>query len=308
MADTAPASSVSQIKESTESPVAKFYRYRLGAYHITAIFDGCSNVPLTSSFVLNATQEEVSKALAVAGFDSQTVPITFTPIVVELGSRLVVIDTGTGEANLERSKGLSGQFQMNLAAAGIDRNAIDTVVISHFHGDHVNGLLTADGERAFPNAEILAPSREWSFWMNDDEMRRASTDRMKGLFANNRRIFDRLRRQVTLYDWDDEIAPGIVAVGTPGHSPGHTSYLITSEGNSVFIQSDVTNVPALFACHPEWQAAFDYDPEMAVETRRRVYDMLSSERILVQGFHFPFPGVALIDRTAEGYRAVPVDI
>ena len=173
--------------------------------------------------------------------------LRYSPIVVNTGSKLIVIDTGTGEANFERSKGAAGQFQNNLKAAGIDRNAVDMVVISHFHGDHVNGLLTADNKPAFPNAEILVPAPEWKFWMDDGEMSRASAGRMQDLFANNRRVFDALGRKVTPYEMGKEVAPGITAVATPGHSAGHTSQCHRSGSGKVFVQADVTNLPAFRA-------------------------------------------------------------
>jgi glyoxylase-like metal-dependent hydrolase (beta-lactamase superfamily II) len=222
--------------------------------------------------------------------------------VVNTGSKLIVIDTGQGEAAFERTKGAAGQFQRNLAAAGIDRNAVDLVVISHFHGDHVNGLVTADNKLAFPNAEILVPRVEWAFWMDDGEMSRAPAGRMQDLFKNNRRVFDALGRKVTPYEWDKEVTPGLTAVGTPGHSPGHTSYVLASGSGRVFVQSDVTNVPVLFARHPGWHAAFDQDPQLAEATRRRVYDMVVAEKMLIQGFHYPFPGLAHLEKVGDGYR------
>ncbi|PXW57218.1 glyoxylase-like metal-dependent hydrolase (beta-lactamase superfamily II) [Chelatococcus asaccharovorans] len=295
---------------SSDIPVAPAFtshRYAVGDATIWAVFDGRNPIPLADGFVRNAPRADVSAALVAAGGDPDIVPITFTPIVIESGARRIVIDTGIGEANIEASGGKSGWFQTNLAAAGIDRREIDTVIISHFHGDHINGLLTRDGHRAFPNAAIHVPRVEWDFWMDDARMAAAPHDRAKAAFANARRVFDALNRQVTPFDWDDEVVPGVTAVGTPGHTPGHTSFRVTFGGEAVFVQSDVTNLPALFARHPHWQAIFDFDPEMAVTTRLRIYEMLAAEDIRVQGFHYPFPGLARIKKLADGFLAVPVD-
>ena len=140
-----------------------------------------------------------------------------------------------------------------MAAAGFDPKAVDMVVISHFHTDHVNGLFAADGTPAFPNAEVLVPATEWKFWMDDGEMSRAPAGRMQGLFKNNRNVFDAaLKRKVTPYEWGKEVAPGLLAVETIGHTPGHTSYVLSSGSGKVFIQSDVTNNPNPFATHPGW--------------------------------------------------------
>jgi glyoxylase-like metal-dependent hydrolase (beta-lactamase superfamily II) len=283
-----------------------FYRYKVGSYEITVVTDGSTTRPLEEGYILNAKKEEVSAALASAFMDKDKVTIRYSPIVVNTGSKLIVIDTGTGEANFERSKGASGQFQRNLKAAGIDRNAVDMVVISHFHGDHVNGLLTADNKPAFPNAEILVPAPEWKFWMDDGEMSRASAGRMQDLFASNRRVFDALGRKVTPYEMGKEVAPGITAVATHGHSAGHTSHVISSGSGKVFVQADVTNLPQLFVRNPGWHASFDQDPKMAEETRRKIYDMLVAERMMVQGFHYPFPAIAYVEKTPTGYREIPV--
>src|SRR3984893_16565052 len=134
----------------------------------------------------------------------------------------------------------------NLAASGIDPKAIDTVVISHFHADHVNGLLTADEKLAFPNAEVMVPAKEWAFWMDDGEMSRAPAGRMADLFKNNRRVFDALGRKVTPYAWDKDVVPGLLPVATLGHCIGHTSFVLSSGSSKLFIQSDVTNNPDLF--------------------------------------------------------------
>jgi glyoxylase-like metal-dependent hydrolase (beta-lactamase superfamily II) len=149
--------------------------------------------------------------LATLFMEKDMMAIPYSPIAVNTGSKLVVIDTGTGEANFERSKGAAGQFHGNLAASGIDRNAVDTVVISHFHADHINGLLTADNKPGFPNAEILVPAAEWKYFMDDGEMGRQTTDRMKGVFSNARRVFDALGRKVTPYEPGKEIVPGITS-------------------------------------------------------------------------------------------------
>ena len=177
------------------------------------------------------------------------------------------------------------------------------VVISHFHGDHINGLLTADNTPAFPNAEVLVPAAEWKFFMDDGEMSRAPAGRMQGVFKNARRVFEAgLKKKVTPYEWGKEVAPGLLAVDTIGHTPGHTSYVLSSGSGKVFIQSDVTNIPYLFAANPGWHAFFDQDADMAEKTRRRVYDMLVADKLQVQGFHYPFPGLGNVEKDGDGYR------
>jgi glyoxylase-like metal-dependent hydrolase (beta-lactamase superfamily II) len=231
----------------------------------------------------------------------------YNPVVVNTGAKLVVIDTGTSEANFERSKGAAGQFQRNLAAAGIDRNAVDTVIISHYHGDHINGLLKPDKSLAFPNAEILVPAAEHKFFMDDGEMSRAPKGRMETVFKGVRAVMtDEVLKRVRPYEPDKEIVPGITSVATNGHSWGHNSHVVASGSSKVFVQGDVTHVPYLFARHPDWHVFYDQDPAMAEATRRRIYDMLVAEKMPVQGFHYPFPSLAHVEKDGSGYREIPV--
>lgn len=282
-----------------------FYRYKLGEFEVTVVTDGALAFPV-EGFVTNVTPEQVRAAL-VSNFQStDALSVPFTPVVVNTGARLVLIDTGLGEAAFQRTKGVVGQLANNLLAAGIDRANIDAVVISHFHIDHVDGLLTADGKPAFPNAEIFVPAAELKFWMDDGEMSRAPKGRIEGLFKNTRRIIGALGGKVTPYEGGKDILTGLTAVATPGHSVGHSSFVLSSGGKSVFIQGDVAHIPVLFVENPGWHAAIDQDPAMAEVTRRKVYDMLVAEKMLVQGFHYPFPALAHIEKTANGYREVLV--
>jgi glyoxylase-like metal-dependent hydrolase (beta-lactamase superfamily II) len=286
---------------------AGWYRYKVGTHEITVVTDGANRFKFPDNFVANKTRAEVNEGLVASflqpGGDEYITP--YSPIVINTGSKLVVVDTGTGEANFERSKGVAGQFHNNLKAAGIDRNQIDVILISHFHGDHINGLLAPDNKPAFPNAEILVPAAEWKYFMDDAEMNKQTSDRMKGVFSGLRRVFDALGRKVTQYEPDKEVAPGITSVATYGHTPGHNSFIVSSGNAKVFVQGDVTHTP-VFVRNPGWHLFFDQDATMAEATRRKVYDMLAADKMMVQGFHYPFPARAYIEKTATGYRETMV--
>ena len=300
---TLPAQAAAPV-DDRQAP--SFYRYKVGDIEVTVVSDGRNTFPLESSFISNAGKEEVAAALEKAFLPSDTMTIYFAPLVINTSGKLVVIDTGMGPLGKAGSKGLNGLFADNMAAAGLDAKAVDMVVISHFHADHVNGLLAADGTPAFPNAEVLVPATEWTFWMDDGEMSRAPAGRMQGLFKNNRNIFEAaLKKQVTPYAWGKEVVPGLLAVETTGHTPGHTSYVLSSGSGKVFIQSDVTNNPNPFATNPGWHAFFDQDADVAEKTRRRVYDMVVAEKLQVQGFHYPFPGLGHVEKDGNGYRVIP---
>ncbi len=278
-----------------------FYRSKLGDFEITVVNDGARAIPLPPTFVRNVAIDQVLAVAEAAYMPKGSIVAPFNPIVVNTGAKLVLIDTGYGPG-IAPTVGL---LPSTLAAAGIDPKSIDIVLISHMHGDHILGLKTPDGALAFPNAEIKVPAVDWAFWMSDDNMSKAPEGFQKASFGFNRKIFSNLVDKVTRYDWGKEVAPGITAVDSRGHTPGHSSFVIASEAGRLFFQGDVSIVPDLFLRNPEWQVMFDSEPDKAVQTRRRIYDMASAEKILVAGYHFPFPGLGYIEKAGSGYRLVP---
>src|SRR5262249_16289127 len=146
-----------------------FYRYKIGSHEITVVTDGARSFPLPDTFVTNAKKDEVNGALEAAYLPKDVMTLVFNPIVINTVSKVIAIDTGYGPAEAAKQGSTFGLYQQNLAAAGIDARSIDTVIISHYHPDHVNGVLGADDKPAFPNAEILVPAAEHKFWMDDGE-------------------------------------------------------------------------------------------------------------------------------------------
>ncbi len=282
-----------------------YYRYKVSTFEVTAITDGGRAVKLPDNFARNASKDDLSGALASLYMDKESPVFPFTPLSVNTGSKLVLIDTGNGPSAFEQSKGAVGQLQNNLVSAGIDKSAVDTVIISHFHGDHINGLLGTDGKPIYVNAEVIVPATEWAFWMDDGNMSRAP-DGLKGNFNNVRRVFGALGKNVTQFEAGKDVIPGIRSMATPGHTPGHTAFIISSGSQSVLAQVDVTAGPALVTVkNPDWQFAFDMDGPQAVATRRKLYDQAIADRMLVQGYHFPFPSAGYIEKDGNGYRFVP---
>ena len=282
-----------------------FYRYKVGDFEVTQIADGARTFPMPDTFVINQKKEDALAAAEAAYMPKGQVTIPFNPMVLNTGSKLVVIDTGNGLGAFEQSKGVVGQMNANMTAAGIDPKAVDIVLISHFHGDHMNGLKRADGSLVYPNAEIKVPAVEWAFWADEANAGKANGFN-KPNFPNVKKAFDGLADKVTKFEWDKEVAPGITAIGAPGHTPGHTAFAVQSGSGKLLVQSDVTNIPALFVRNPDWHVAFDNDPAMAQATRHKFYDMAAAEKVPVAGYHFSFPSVGHVEKDGKGYRLVPV--
>lgn len=279
------------------------YRYKLGDFEVIQLMDGARTVPIADNFVVNASKDDAIKAAAAAYMPDGKITIPFSPMIVNTGSKLVAIDTGNGLGANAATKGAVGQTRLNMEAAGIDPKKIDIVVISHFHGDHIGGLKNADGSPAFPNAEIKVPAAEWAFWKDDANAEKANPFN-KALFPAVKKIIDGLK--FTPFEADKEVAPGITSVATPGHTPGHTSFVVASGPKKIFVQSDVTNIPDLFVRHADWQAAFDNDPNLTIATRRKVYDMAAAEKLTIVGYHWPYPCIGHVEKDGAGYRLVPV--
>jgi len=290
----------------SDATTATSHRYSVGEIEVIVVPDGERTAPIPEGFVLNAPVDEVKAAYVAHGIPEGQGNTPFNPTVIRTAGRTVLVDTGCGADTAEEPGATAGFLMRNLAAIGIGPADVDVVVISHFHGDHVSGLVAPDGCPAFPRAEITVPAAEWAFWMDDREMARATPGRMERLFEYNRQVFGPLADRVQTHTWDEEVVPGVTAIGTPGHSIGHTSYLVSSQGESVFLIQDVSNHPALSLEHPGWHLAYDQDPVEAEATRRRTLEWLARERMPVQGFHFPFPGHATVEAVGDAYRAVPI--
>ena len=285
---------------------AGWYRYKVGDFEVTVVTDGNNTNPLSDAYVANAQKTDVNAALEADFLAKDKATHSYTPVVINMGSKLVAIDTGLGLGMFEQSKGAVGQYHGNLQAAGIDRNAVDVVIISHFHGDHINGLVGPENKPAFPNAEIMVPETEWAFWADESNTSKLP-EVARPQMGNVKRVFGVVGDKFTKYQAGKELVPGITAVASPGHTPGHTSHVVASGNSKILVQADITaGAASIFARNPDWQFVFDTDKPLAVQTRRKLYDMAASEKMMVQGYHLAFPSMVYVEKNGNGYRLVPV--
>jgi glyoxylase-like metal-dependent hydrolase (beta-lactamase superfamily II) len=281
---------------------AGFYRMMVGEIEVTVLHDGAHTFPYPDGFIANASKAEGLAAAEAAYMPQGMLTIPFNPSLINTGSKLVLIDTGNGPS---AGPGV-GQLFPNLAAAGVGPEDIDLVLVSHMHPDHMNGLRTTDGKIAFPKAEVKIAAPDWTFWMSDDNMAKAETTVTRNYFANTRKALTGLEDRIGSFEWGKEVAPGVTAIAAPGHTPGHTAFAVASGSHRILVQSDVTNIPALFLRNPDWHAIYDHDPDLAQKTRHAFYDMAAAEKALIVGYHFSFPSIGHVERDGARYRLVPI--
>ena len=277
------------------------YRYKIGDYQLTALYDGIWYLPIDDRFIRNADGKAVNAALTAAFLPPRVLPVSFTALLVNTGAKLVLIDTGTAGQIADSA----GVMLDNLKVAGVTPADIDTILISHFHPDHIDGLKSKDGAKVFANAEILVPEPEWAFWMDDANMGRA-TGAVHRYFLNARRVFKDIAKEVHRFKPGAEVAPGILSNPAFGHTPGHTAFSIHSGNQSLLAMSDTVRNPYLFVRHPDWQPIFDMDGPLAVKARRKMLDRAAADRMLVEAYHFPFPACGHIVKSGAGYELAPV--
>jgi glyoxylase-like metal-dependent hydrolase (beta-lactamase superfamily II) len=283
-------------------PNPGFRKLKLGAMEIIALNDGALRRPLGADFVRNAPLEEVKKSLADQKLPTDYVDVPFTPFLIVSGNDRFLIDTGFAD----NGPATTGNLLKNLAAAGYKPDDINHVILSHYHGDHINGLRFKNGNLVYPNAKVHVPAPEHAFW-TDEAKAAAAPDGLKGAFANVKRALGGLpANQLVKFEPGATIAPGITSIPAFGHTPGHTLFTVTSEGKRFIYVADLTNVPSLFARNPDWAVVFDMDPEMAKQTRRKIFSMIVKEKMIAGGFHFPFPAMGTIQGTGNGYQFTPI--
>lgn len=278
-----------------------FHAFKLGDIVVTTVFDGVWEKDHDPSFIKNANVDETKAALKAAGLNDTKVVIPFTVTVVQMGGKTIMFDAGTGG----QLSPLAGKLGANMQAAGIDRTSISTIIVTHFHPDHIFGLMEKDtNAQVYPNAEIIVPEAEMKFW-NDASVFSRLPEAFHGLAK---------RIQATLPGWKNvrqiasgaEVMPGIRAVAAFGHTPGHTVFMVGSGTPPLMVLADTTNIPQLFARHPNWHAAFDADPVAAEANRRKLFDRVVAEKAIMTGYHYGVPGAGTMQKDGDGYAFVPV--
>lgn len=280
----------------TADQVPGIYRRRIGDVVVTAISDGYLDAPFG---VLQSIEEAEADRILKESFRASPPRINVNCYLIQSGGRTAVVDTGSGDT---MGPSLGGLFRL-LGQCGVTTADVDTVLLTHMHPDHSNGLTGADGNKLFPNAEIVVQEADVNHWHDDSARARAPE-------SQQTRYFDGARYQLAPYQGQRKTPgqspfPNVTTVPLSGHTPGHTGYLVESNDEALLIWGDICHVPDIQVRRPEVTMAFDTDPEAAIATRRRAFDMAAADRLLVAGMHLHFPGFSYIAREGDGYRMVP---
>ncbi|HDS1047512.1 MULTISPECIES: MBL fold metallo-hydrolase [Pseudomonas] len=280
-----------------------WYRFKLGSFEITVVSDGPMPLIPPSSGFSDAPPEDVESLLSENFLPTDRLMLGMNALVINTGTHLVLVDTGMGQSmgELSRLFGPStGHLMSNLAAAGFSPNDIDVVAITHAHPDHCWGLVDEAGEKVFPKARVAIAEEELMYWLDisNRDVSKFAEWSVDGAIKN---ITPYLKEAILVRD-GGEVVPGITGLLCPGHSPGHSGYVISSDDTVLVTIGDLAHHHILALRHPEWKISYDTDSDLSVTSRRRILDFLAQNRLMTHGYHFPWPGIGHVAKEGDGYR------
>ena len=281
-----------------------YYRMALGRFEVTALFDGV--IGLDRQLLRMIPPEDAIRLLSRMFIGTPQIQTSVNAYLINTGEHLVLVDTGAAGLfgpNL-------GRLRQNLQAAGYQPEQVDTVLLTHLHGDHVGGLIDAAGKPVFPNATVYVAQAESDFWLSRQNADKASKERRESfkMASACAAPYQAAGRWKTFSGDNVELVPGIVALDAHGHTPGHTVYAVQSAGQRLLIWGDLLHAHAVQFVKPGVGMAFDNDQKQAAIARRRILQLAAREQDLVAGAHLPFPGIGHV--RAEGkdsYSWVPLE-
>ncbi|MEM5582623.1 MBL fold metallo-hydrolase [Roseibium sp. AS2] len=268
----------------------------LGDHDITVFSDGHLSLPM--NFVLpEQSEEDIAALLKPHGMATNMLTPDCNVTLLRTGDRVVLFDVGAG-ANFQPS---AGELPAKLEDTGIDPSEITDVVLTHAHPDHLWGILDDFDDPFYPEASIWVPQGEWDYWRADGTLA-ATPEERKSFVVGAQSRFEAIEDQVSMIRPGQEVLPGVEAVDTAGHTPGHMSYVIHGGSESVMVIGDAITNSVISFEKPGWASGSDQDRDMGIKTRRRLLDRLAQDRMRVIGFHFPHPGSGRVEKAGGAYR------
>jgi len=278
-----------------------YYRMMLGHFEITALSDGTQPIPvekLLTPIAPQKTRQELQAAFLSTPYD-----MSFTAFLVNTGSRLVLIDTGAGNLLGDHLGKLVG----HLEASGYSPSDVDAIYITHMHPDHIGGL-SANGKAMFPNAVVRISQREADFWLDRSNLNRVPRDQ-RDYFREAMAALAPYKEagHFKPFSGNVELGPGIRAIALFGHTPGHTGYMVESDGEKMLVWGDVVHVAAVQFADPDVSIEWDVDGKEAKATRQQALASASRNGWLIAGAHLPFPGIGHVIKDGAAYQWLPVN-
>ena len=275
-------------------------RLAAGDGELVMVSDGYLTLPMGFAFP-DVPRDELERLLEEQGMATDAVTPDCNVTLLRRGDRLAIFDAGSGPNFMPTA----GELVENLAEAGIDPQEVTDVIFTHAHPDHIWGVSDDFDELVFPNADYRISQAEWDFWSSPDAAARLPEDRQTFVVGAQNR-FAAIEDRVAFFKPGAEVFPGVEAVDTAGHTPGHISFLVHGGDEPVLIAGDaLTNVAISFA-HPEWPTGSDQDRELGIKTRLALLARLADEGARIIGYHLPHPGSGTVERDGTAYRFVPV--
>ncbi|MEO1198952.1 MAG: MBL fold metallo-hydrolase [Pseudomonadota bacterium] len=281
-----------------------FYRFRIGELIGTVVSDGI--LPLgdpTTSF-LGPSADEVRAMLSRSFLSTDNAVLEQNILVVDAGDQRILFDTGMGTSQMFGPT--PGKLMSSLAAAGIEADTITAIVCTHGHCDHVWGIMSDAGERLFPNAEIWISEADFDYWTDEAKLSATDPSWMAAFVEGARRNLMPNQDRMKFFSDGEEFLPGLQALFAPGHTVGHTAFIVTSGNDTLAVIGDLTHHHVILLETPLTQFAFDTDPAQAAQTRVRVLDMIAEQRLPMIAYHFPWPGLGHVEKVGEGFRYHPM--
>ncbi len=278
--------------------------FKVGDIEMAMLWDGSIDRANAPGFVRNASVAEVKGALEAARLPGNNIPNLFSVPLARIGDRNILFDAGTG-GQLGAGTGL---LMSNLQAAGRSASDIHQVLVSHFHPDHILGLMEKDTNApVFANAEIVMPEAEYAWWTDAAVFTRLPEAR-HGLARRIQAVFPvwREKGRIKLVGNDAEVAPGIRSIAAPGHTPGHTAWHVASGKDQLLVLADTVTFDPVFLRHPDWQPAYDQDGKLAEASRHRLLERVIADKAMMAAYHFVYPAAGTIQKDGAGYAFLPV--
>jgi glyoxylase-like metal-dependent hydrolase (beta-lactamase superfamily II) len=297
----AVSSALAQVPMSKDETPG-WHRMRLGNFEITALSDGTLELPVDKMFTkVNPSR---LRSLLSRSFLSNDVRTTVNAFLVNTGTRLVLIDTGTGTSQMFGSN--LGKLLSNLQGAGYSPNQVDEIYVTHMHTDHIGGLMR-DGQPSFANATVRANVREASHFLSQSQMDAAPADERED-YESAMAIFKPYiaAEKFKPFDGETQLIPGVRAIPAPGHTPGHTVYVIESQGEKMVVWGDLMHVAALQFPQPSATIQFDWNTKQSAQQRRLIFADIAKNGYFAAAAHVAFPGIGKLRAEGDGYAWIPV--